>query len=220
MRHALLAALLATLGCGSFTPAAFDDGAGGNGGNGGLVGGPGGAPDGGAGPGGASGQGGGGVGGAPGCTLGERWCDGEWVVSCEADGPDYVQDCASDGLCLQGACEAELVARWGFDEGAGGVAVDDVGALAATLEGAAAWSPGALDLGAGGHAALGDVLHQPFPLSLAGWVRVDSSASGTMAVVALDSNDASYAGVWLTVNPRCWQPAQQRLRGWERNRPQ
>lgn len=150
----------------------------------------------------------GGSGGALACAPGQIGCDGSWRRAC-ADGElVHVENCADlgEGICLDGACEQSLVARWAFEEGSGDVVVDDVGGLVGTLENGS-WAPGAIGGGiyltGGSRVALGDVLNEPLPVSLTAWVTVSEAAAafaGSMVVIALD-DAAGYAGTWLSVAP-------------------
>lgn len=147
-----------------------------------------------------------GTGGSPQCTDGYAACDGDWRLTCQDGVLAYAESCAAapDGSCVAGTCEHGLVARWAFEEGSGVTATDDVGGLTGAFQGAS-WGDGAagggLDLAGGGYVDLGNVLHEPLPISLTAWVRVSSGASTTMVAISLDSSPATgYAGAWMSVH--------------------
>lgn len=216
MRHLMILSALSLCHCQYF--AGVDDyafGEGGFGGTGGGVGGAGGLI-GAAGGGGrptsttTSTAGGGGSGGLkPECDGGPLRCEGEWLLACGEVGYEPLAYCPDDGrTCIVDACEAGLLGRWRFDEGAGSVATDDAAQLAGALVGDASWQARpdwgtALGTGDSGHVDVGDVFNGiALPLTLAAWVYVEPSATSTqMVVVALDSSPATgYAGAWLSVN--------------------
>lgn len=101
--------------------------------------------------------------------------------------------------------EANLVAHWTFDDGAGTTAADSSGnGLTGTLAGNPQWVAGvaggalALD-GSGDYVECGDILNGlTLPFTFTAWVNKQTAEDNT--IVSSDDNASTYAGFWIHLN--------------------